>query len=183
MGRVIDPLVSMGACIDSDDGHAPLHIHGGQSLRGIDFVPSVASAQVKSAVLLAGLYADGETVVREPHPTRDYTERMLQAFGYPVAIDAGRVALRGGGRLRATDVVVQADFSSAAFFIVAACVVPGSELRLRNVGVDPRRMGLLRVLAMMGADIHVEPSHARLESGADSRAWLGSTGIADIVVR
>ncbi|MDQ2703018.1 MAG: 3-phosphoshikimate 1-carboxyvinyltransferase [Pseudomonadota bacterium] len=155
MGRVIEPLAAMGARIGSDGGHAPLHIRGGQSLRGIDFVPPVASAQVKSAVLLAGLYADGETVVREPHPTRDYTERMLQAFGDPVEIASGRVALRGGGRLRATDVVVPADFSSAAFFIVAACIVPGSELRLRNVGMDPRRTGLLRVLAMMGADIHV----------------------------
>ena len=156
MGRVIEPLAAMGARIDSDDGRAPLRLHGGQALHGIDFVPPVASAQVKSAVLLAGLRADGETVVREPHPTRDYTERMLQAFGYRVECSEGRVALRGGGRLRATDVVVPADFSSAAFFIVAACVVPGSELRLRNVGMDPRRTGLLRVLRMMGADIDVD---------------------------
>jgi 3-phosphoshikimate 1-carboxyvinyltransferase len=166
MRRVIDPLAAMGARIDSDDGHAPLRIQGGRPLHGIDYALPVASAQVKSALLLAGLRADGETVVREPHPTRDYTERMLQAFGYPVDVEAGRVALRGGGRLRATDIVVPADFSSAAFFIVAACVVPGSELRLRNVGVDPRRTGLLTVLRQMGADI-------------------GSTDgkVADIVVR
>lgn len=185
MRRVIEPLAAMGARIDSDDGHAPLHIQGGRPLHGIDYALPVASAQVKSALLLAGLRADGETVVREPHPTRDYTERMLQAFGYPVDVEAGRVALRGGGRLRATDIVVPADFSSAAFFIVAACVVPGSELRLRNVGVDPRRTGLLTVLRQMGADIAVEPSHARLASADDrSRAWLGSTHeVADIVVR
>ena len=168
MQRVVEPLAAMGARIDSDDGHAPLRIHGGNALHGIDYASPVASAQVKSALLLAGLSADGETVVREPHPTRDYTERMLQAFGYPVEVAEGRVALRGGGRLRATNVAVPADFSSAAFFIVAACVVPGSELRLRGIGMDPRRTGLLRVLREMGADIHVEPGHARL---------------ADIVVR
>jgi 3-phosphoshikimate 1-carboxyvinyltransferase len=191
MRRVIEPLVAMGARIDSVDGHAPLRVHGSRRLHGIDYAPPVASAQVKSALLLAGLSADGETVIREPHPTRDYTERMLQAFGYPVDVAAGRVALRGGGRLRATDIVVPADFSSAAFFIVAACVVPGSELRLRSVGMDPRRTGLLTVLRQMGADIVVEPSQARLSSPDDrsradrSRAWLGSTGgeVADIVVR
>lgn len=160
MGRVIDPLASMGARIEAVDGRAPLRIHGGQALRGIDYAPPVASAQVKSAVLLAGLYADGETVVREPHPTRDYTERMLQAFGSPVDISEGRVALHGGGRLRATDVVVPADFSSAAFFIVAASLVPDSELHLRNVGMDPRRTGLLQVLRLMGADITVGAAEA-----------------------
>ena len=153
MRRVTEPLASMGARIDGDDGHAPLRIHGGQVLRGIDFAPPVASAQVKSALLLAGLYAEGDTVVREAHPTRDYTERMLQAFGYPIAFRAGHAALRGGGRLHATDVRVPGDFSSAAFFVVAATLVPGSELRLRGVGLDPRRTGLLRVLALMGADV------------------------------
>ena len=156
MQRVIEPLVAMGASIDSHAGHAPLHVHGARRLRGIDYTVPVASAQVKSAVLLAGLRAEGETVVREPHPTRDYTERMLQAFGYPVQIETGKIALRGGGRLQATDVQVPGDFSSAAFLIVAACVVPGSELRLQQVGVDPRRTGLLRVLHMMGADITLE---------------------------
>jgi 3-phosphoshikimate 1-carboxyvinyltransferase len=172
MLRVIDPLASMGARIDSDSGHAPLRIHGGRALQGVYYAPPVASAQVKSALLLAGLFADGETVVREPHPTRDYTERMLQAFGYPVEIADGRVALRGGGRLRAADVAVPADFSSAAFFIVAACVVPGSELRLRGVGMDPRRSGLLRVLERMGARISIA-------------ARTAATGqpLADIVVR
>jgi 3-phosphoshikimate 1-carboxyvinyltransferase len=170
---VIDPLASMGAHIDSDEGRAPLRIHGGQALRGIDYAPPVASAQVKSAILLAGLYADGTTTVREPHPTRDYTERMLRAFGHAVDIGSdGAVSLRGGGRLRATDVAVPADFSSAAFFLVAATLVPGSELRLRRVGIHPRRTGLLRALAAMGADIDV---HACGGAGGEP--------VADLVVR
>jgi 3-phosphoshikimate 1-carboxyvinyltransferase len=156
MGRVIDPLALMGARIDSQDGRAPLRIRGGRALHGIDYATPVASAQVKSAILLAGLHADGTTTVREPHPTRDYTERMLRAFGYAVVIADGTVSLRGGGRLRATDVAVPADFSSAAFFIVAATLVPGSEVTLRRVGVHPRRTGLLRALEAMGADIEVQ---------------------------
>jgi 3-phosphoshikimate 1-carboxyvinyltransferase len=172
MGRVTDPLAAMGASIDSEDGHAPLRIRGSRALHGIDYAVPVASAQVKSAVLLAGLSATGETVVRETRPTRDYTERMLHAFGYPVAIADGRVALRGGGRLRATDVAVPADFSSAAFFLVAATLVPGSELVLRRVGLHPRRTGLLRALQAMGADIAVEP-----------RGGAGGGQVADLVVR
>ncbi len=183
MRRVIEPLAAMGARIDSDDGHAPLRIRGGQSLRGIDYASPVASAQVKSAVLLAGLYAEGRTVVREPAPTRDYTERMLQAFGYAVDAAPGVASLEGGGRLRATDVAVPADFSSAAFFLVAATLVPGSELVLRGVGIDPRRTGLLRALELMGASISVEPTHGRLAPGHEqpSRPWVGST--VDFVVR
>ncbi len=172
MGRVIEPLATMGARIDSDDGRAPLRIAGGRALHGIDYATPVASAQVKSAILLAGLYAQGTTTVREPHPTRDYTERMLRAFGYAVDIGDGAVSLRGGGRLRATDVAVPADFSSAAFFLVAATVVPGSELRLRRVGVHPRRTGLLRALAAMGADIDVQPC-----------GEAGGEPVADLVVR
>lgn len=153
MRRVIEPLASMGARIDSNDGRAPLHIHGGQPLRGIETHLPVASAQLKSAVLLAGLYADGETRVREPHPTRDYTERMLGAFGAPCDFGPGFASVRGGTPLRAAEVRVPADFSSAAFFIVAASIVPGSDLLLREVGVNPRRTGLLHVLRAMGADI------------------------------
>ncbi|HST43683.1 MAG TPA: 3-phosphoshikimate 1-carboxyvinyltransferase, partial [Luteimonas sp.] len=127
MRRVMEPLRWMGAAIDSTDGERPpLHIRGGADLRGIVFQPTVASAQVKSAVLFAGLGARGETRVDEPHPTRDYTERMLAAFGWPVEHAAGRVRLTGGHRLRATDVPVPADFSSAAFFLVAATLVRGS---------------------------------------------------------
>ena len=153
MQRVTAPLASMGARIDTVDGHAPLHVRGGQPLQGIDYTLPVASAQVKSALLLAGLYARGETVVREPQPTRDCTERMLQAFGYPVAYREGEARLSGGHRLRATEVAVPADFSSAAFFLAAATLVPGSEMQLRRVGINPRRTGLLPVLRAMGADI------------------------------
>ena len=174
MRRVTEPLAAMGARVDTDDGHAPLRIHGGRALHGTEHVLTVASAQVKSALLLAGLWARGETVVREPRPTRDYTERMLSAFGVEVAHGEGRAALHGGQRLRATDVRVPADFSSAAFFIVAATVVPGSELRLRGVGVHPRRTGLLRVLRAMGADIALVPVEAAGDDGEP---------VADIVVR
>jgi 3-phosphoshikimate 1-carboxyvinyltransferase len=172
MRRVIEPLSLMGAKIDSTDGLPPLRIHGGRALQGIDYTLPVASAQVKSALLFAGLYADGETHVREPHPTRDYTERMLAAFGYPIASVPGEAAMLGGFRLTARDVVVPADFSSAAFFIVAAALVPGSDLLLRGVGMNPRRTGLLHVLRAMGADI--------TESAAGEQ---GGEPVADLRVR
>ncbi|KRD39598.1 3-phosphoshikimate 1-carboxyvinyltransferase [Lysobacter sp. Root916] len=164
MRRVTEPLAAMGARIDSKAGGLPpLRIHGGRGLQGIDYTLPVASAQVKSALLLAGLYAQGETVVREPHPTRDYTERMLAAFGWPIEFSPGYARLSGGHALRATQVAVPADFSSAAFFLVAASVVPGSELLLEAVGMNPRRTGLLAALRLMGADIVEE--HARAEGG------------------
>ncbi|MCC8620055.1 3-phosphoshikimate 1-carboxyvinyltransferase [Xanthomonas vesicatoria] len=170
MRRVTGPLAQMGAKIQTqDDGTPPLHVHGGQPLHGIDFVSPVASAQVKSAVLLAGLYAQGETSVTEPHPTRDYTERMLSAFGVEIAFSPGTARLRGGQRLRATDIAVPADFSSAAFFIVAASIIPDSEVVLRAVGLNPRRTGLLAALRLMGADIS-EENHA--EHGGEPVADL-----------
>jgi 3-phosphoshikimate 1-carboxyvinyltransferase len=129
----------------------------------------VPSAQVKSAVLLAGLYASGETRVREKRPTRDYTERMLAAFGWPIDFGPGEARLTGGHQLRATDVAVPADISSAAFFLVAASVVPGSDLRLRRIGTNPRRTGLLEVLRRMGADITLE---AEGEQGGEPVADL-----------
>ncbi|MEI2454994.1 3-phosphoshikimate 1-carboxyvinyltransferase [Lysobacter firmicutimachus] len=154
MRRVTEPLAAMGARIDTQDGGLPpLRIHGGRALQGIEYTLPVASAQVKSALLLAGLYAQGETVVHEPHPTRDYTERMLAAFGWPIEFAPGYARLCGGHALRATDVAVPADFSSAAFFLVAASVVPGSDLVLDAVGMNPRRTGLLAALRLMGADI------------------------------
>ena len=156
MQRVIDPLAALGAHIDSNAGCAPLRIHGGQPLHGAHIDLTVASAQLKSAVLLAGLYADGETRVTEPHPTRDYTERMLTAFGVRCDFASGFASVRGGESLAATGISVPADFSSAAFFLVAATLVPGSELLLRQVGMNPRRTGLLHVLRMMGADITEE---------------------------
>ncbi len=171
MGRVVDPLTAMGARIETaEGGRPPLKILGNSVLQGIDYELPVASAQVKSAVLLAGLYARGETVVRERTPTRDYTERMLASFGCPVDIAPGRVALTGGHRLRETDIRVPADFSSAAFFIVAASVIPGSDLLLRRVGVNARRIGLLHALRAMGADIAISPvGIAEGESVADLR--------------
>ncbi len=170
MKRVIEPLSKMGAVIESDDGRAPLRIRGGQSLRGIDYALPVASAQIKSALLLAGLYAQGETHVREPHPTRDYSERMLAAFGASCAFVPGEAAVLGGFPLRAREVSVPADFSSAAFFLVAASMVPGSELLLRKVGMNPRRTGLLHVLRAMGADIAEEnPDEQGGEAVADLR--------------
>ncbi len=173
MGRVVEPLASMGAGIDATEaGTPPLRVRGGRALHGVDYTSPVASAQVKSAVLLAGLYAEGETAVTEPRPTRDYTERMLRAFGWPVEFESGRARLAGGHVLRATDIVVPADFSSAAFFIVAGSIVPGSQLVLRNVGMNPRRTGLLHVLRAMGANIAEQ----------DSRD-AGGEPVADLVVR
>jgi 3-phosphoshikimate 1-carboxyvinyltransferase len=173
MGRIMEPLASMGAEIHAGQGGLPpLRIRGGRPLAGICTTPAVASAQVKSAILLAGLYAKGTTEVREVHPTRDYTERMLGAFGWPVEFDSGWARLSGGHRLSATDVIVPADFSSAAFFLVAATITPGSELLLRSVGMNPRRTGLLAALRLMGADIS---EINRVEQGGE---WL-----ADLLVR
>jgi 3-phosphoshikimate 1-carboxyvinyltransferase len=170
MRRVTEPLVWMGARIDTREGLPPLRIHGGQRLQGIRYELPVASAQVKSALLLAGLYAEGDTEIIEPHPTRDYTERMLDAFGWPVTFTPGHARLSGGHRLRATDVQVPADFSSAAFFLVAASLVPGSDLLLRAVGLNPRRIGLLMALRLMGADIEViDERHSGGEPVADLR--------------
>ncbi|MFC4727960.1 3-phosphoshikimate 1-carboxyvinyltransferase [Coralloluteibacterium thermophilus] len=173
MRRVVDPLRAMGARIDTrPDGTPPLRIHGGHPLRAIAYETPVASAQVKSALLLAGLYAEGTTEVREPHPTRDYTERMLAAFGWPVEFAPGIARVLGGHRLRGTEIRVPGDFSSAAFFMVAASVVPGSELVLTGVGVNPRRTGLLAALRAMGADIR--ESNPR-ESGGEP--------VADLTIR
>lgn len=157
MRRITDPLRLMGAEIETDaDGTPPLNIAPSNTLSGIDYSSPVASAQVKSAVLLAGLRARGMTSVTEPHPTRDYTERMLQAFGVDIDYRPGFARLMGGQMLRATDVQVPGDFSSAAFAIVAATLVPDSELVLENIGIDPRRTGLLDALKLMGARIDVQ---------------------------
>lgn len=173
MHRVIEPLTCMGARISTSmPGLPPLHIHGSQTLHGTRHEPPVASAQVKSAILLAGLYASGTTEVLEAQPTRDYSERMLAAFGWPIEFGSGWARLEGGHRLRATDVQVPADFSSAAFFLVAASIVPGSDLMLRGVGMNERRTGLLTVLRMMGADIVEE-----------SRRQQGGEWVADLRVR
>lgn len=154
MGRVIEPLSRMGAKIDASEGsRPPLLIHGGRALRAIHYTLPVASAQVKSCLLLAGLYSDGETAIVEPAPTRDHTERMLGGFGYPLRRRAKAVALRGGGALHACDIDVPADISSAAFFLVGASIAPGSDLLLTHVGVNPTRTGVITILRLMGADI------------------------------
>ena len=156
MRRVTEPLVSMGAKIDTtEQGTAPLRVHGGVPLKGIDYEMPVASAQVKSCVLLAGLYAEGKTCVTEPAPTRDHTERMLQGFGYAVDVKGSTVCLEGGGTLSATNIEVPADISSAAFFLVAASIAEGSQLTLEHVGMNPTRIGVINILRAMGANISV----------------------------
>jgi 3-phosphoshikimate 1-carboxyvinyltransferase len=156
MDRVADPLRRMGARISGRQAGrlAPLAIDGG-GLRGIAYATPVASAQVKSAVLLAGLFADGETVVQEPSQSRDHTERMLGAFGAEVVRDGLTTRLRGPQVLRGAEVRVPGDLSSAAFLLVAAALVPGSELQIADVGLNPTRAGVLDILKMMGAAVEI----------------------------
>jgi len=171
MKRVVGPLSQMGARIDaSETGTCPLHIHGGQTLRGIAYQSPVASAQVKSAILLAGLYAEGRTCVTEPAVSRDHTERMLAGMGYPVLRDGATVCVESGGSLRATRIDVPADISSAAFFLVGASIAEGSDLTLQHVGVNPTRTGVIDILRLMGADIEVlNPREVGGEPVADLR--------------
>lgn len=153
MGRIITPLREMGADIRGRDGkYCPLHI-APAALHGVRYEMPVASAQLKSAILLAGLYADGVTEVVEPAPSRDHTERMLRAMGVQVEQDGCRVAVHAPLALRACSIEVPGDISSAAFFLAAGAIVPGSELTVKNVGINPTRDGVLEVLRAMGADI------------------------------
>jgi 3-phosphoshikimate 1-carboxyvinyltransferase len=158
MGRVVQPLREMGAIIDGREGGSftPLAVRGGQ-LKGIEHVSRVASAQVKSCLLLAGLQAEGTTVVREPAVSRDHTERMLQAFGVELETEPGRVAVLGGQSLTGQSVRIPGDVSSAAFIWSAALMVPGSRVTVRDVGLNPTRTGILDVFRMMGAEVVVEP--------------------------
>lgn len=173
MRRVTDPLSKMGCELTTtEQGTPPIHIKGAQRLCGIDYVMPVASAQVKSSLLLAGLYANGQTCVTEPAPTRDHTERMLRGFGYPVQTNGNKVCLRGGGVLKACDIDVPADISSATFFMVGACIAPGSNLTLTHVGINPTRIGVINILRMMGADIRVT-----------NEQIVGGEPVADIIVR
>jgi 3-phosphoshikimate 1-carboxyvinyltransferase len=152
MERVAAPLRRMGAEVATADGRPPIRITGGHALHGIDYRMDVASAQVKSAVLLAGLYAAGRTSVTEPAVTRDHTERMLRSFGVPVASTARHIAI-DPREPRACSLEVPGDFSSAAFFLVAAAIAGRAPLTIRNVGVNPTRTGLLDILRLMGARI------------------------------
>ncbi|SDX13619.1 bifunctional prephenate dehydrogenase/3-phosphoshikimate 1-carboxyvinyltransferase [Marinobacter mobilis] len=173
MGRVADPLRAMGAVIETGEaGRPPLKIRGGQSLTGIRYEMPVASAQVKSCLLLAGLYAEGATSVTEPAPTRDHTERMLEGFGYHVHRSGATASVSGGGRLTATAIDVPADISSAAFFLVAASIAQDSDLTLRHVGMNPTRVGVINILRLMGADIEI----------ANERD-IGGEPVADLRVR
>jgi 3-phosphoshikimate 1-carboxyvinyltransferase len=176
MKRVSEPLGAMGAVIATADGGCPpLRIAGGRKLHGIDYAMPVASAQVKSCLLLAGLYAAGETAVTEPAPTRDHTERMLRGFGYPVKTQGARVSVLGGGRLTAGDIDVPADISSAAFFLVGASIAPGSDLVLEHVGINPTRIGVINILKLMGANLELlNPREAGGEPVADIRVRAAS---------
>lgn len=171
MSRVIKPLAQMGADISATTNNtAPLKINPSKQLQAIHYDLPVASAQVKSAILLAGLYANGETSVKEPEVTRDHTERMLRGFGYSVAVQGDRISLAGGGVLHGTEIDVPADISSAAFFMVAASIVPDADILLEHVGINPTRTGVIDILKLMGARIDLEnPREVGGEPVADIR--------------
>ncbi|VXC26676.1 Cyclohexadienyl dehydrogenase [Pseudomonas sp. 9AZ] len=173
MNRVAKPLREMGAVIETGpEGRPPLMIKGGQRLTGMDYEMPMASAQVKSCLLLAGLYAAGTTSVTEPAPTRDHTERMLRGFGYPVTVDGSTASVTSGHKLTATHIEVPADISSAAFFLVAGSIAEDSELVLEHVGINPTRTGVIDILKLMGGDITLE-----------NQREVGGETVADIRVR
>ncbi|WP_169391614.1 MULTISPECIES: bifunctional prephenate dehydrogenase/3-phosphoshikimate 1-carboxyvinyltransferase [Psychrobacter] len=178
MERVAAPLRDMGALIQStgQNGTAPLSITGrkkaGKPLNGIDYKLPVASAQVKSGLLLAALWAEGTTTITEPEVSRDHTERMLAAFGYDVATNGNQISVTGGGQLQGCDIEVPADISSAAFFIVAAAISQNSELTLTQVGINPTRTGIIDILKLMQADIKLS-----------NKTYVGEEPVADITVR
>lgn len=163
MERVAAPLRQMGAVIATLEGRPPVRITGGQRLHGIDYDLQVASAQVKSAILLAGLYAEGRTAVTEHAVTRDHTERMLRAFGVEVQQSGSTVAVVGGASLSGCSIMVPGDFSSSAFFLVAGALAAREPLLVQNVGMNPTRTGLLAILRLMGADIREH--NARVAGG------------------
>ena len=173
MARVANPLAEMGAVIETaPGGRPPMRIKGGKKLKAIDYVLPMASAQVKSCVLLAGLYAEGKTSTVEPAPTRDHSERMLRGFGYNVTTEGSKASLSGGGSLTATRIDVPADISSSAFFMVAAAITPGSDITLRHVGVNPTRVGVINILRQMGTLIELS-----------NEREVGGEPVADIRVR
>lgn len=156
MARIADPLIQMGAKISlTERGRPPVHIHSVHGLKGMTYTLPIASAQIKSALLLAGLYAQETTTIVEPAPSRDHTERMLQSMGYPIDWRAPQVSLSSHGKLKGMPIHVPGDLSSAAFFMVAACITPGSDLIIEAVGINPSRTGILNILKEMGANIEV----------------------------
>ena len=173
MKRITDPLALMGAVVETAvGGTPPLVLKADSKLQGINYPLPMASAQVKSCVLLAGLYAQGRTEIIEPAPTRDHTERMLKAFGYTVEVDGPKRALIGGGKLTAANIDIPSDISSAAFFLVAASIVPDSDLTLKHVGMNPTRVGVINILKAMGANIETVSS-----------SFIGGEPVADLRVR
>lgn len=173
MKRVIDPLLLMGARIEAQEGgRPPLHIHGRTTLKAIDYVLPMASAQVKSCVLLAGLYSNGTTTVTEPAVTRDHTERMLRGFGVEVHTSGATVSVQGGQALKATKIDVPSDISSAAFFMVAASIAANADITLKHVGLNPTRTGVIDVLKLMGANIELS-----------NHAEVGGEPVADVRIR
>ena len=173
MSRVAAPLSLMGGqVLTSENGCPPLEIKGGKNLVGIEYPMPMASAQVKSCLLLAGLYAQGETAVIEPAPTRDHTERMLRAFGCDVTVDNSRISVRGGSNLTACEIDVPADISSATFFMVAAAIAENSDVLLTHVGINPTRDGVINILKLMGADLTLE-----------NERMVGGEPVADIRIK
>ncbi len=173
MQRIIEPLQMMQAnIVCSAEGTLPMHIHGGCQLQGIDYKLPVASAQLKSCLLFAGIYADGQTCLHESAITRDHTERMLKQFGYSLERKEGDVCLKGGESLQATEIQIPGDISSAVFFIVGACIAEGSDITLEQVGINPTRDAVIHILQSMGADISVN----------NERSMSGEP-VADIQVR
>ena len=156
MARVIEPLTQMGAKITGPDSKSPLSIIGGQKLSSLTYTLPVASAQIKSCLLLAGLYAEGETCIIENAVTRDHTERMLKGFGYKVNSVNGRISLSGQGELKACNIEVPSDISSSAFFMVAASIAENADITLEAVNINPTRTGVIDILRLMGANINLQ---------------------------
>ncbi|WP_131781656.1 3-phosphoshikimate 1-carboxyvinyltransferase [Legionella gresilensis] len=172
MERVSRPLNQMGANINTTEGKPPLFIKGGKELVGITYEMPEASAQVKSALLLAGLYASGDTTIIEPGFTRDHTERMLTTFSYPIRKCENKIIINSDGECISTDIIIPGDISSAAFFIVAATLIPDSDILIRNIGINPTRTGVIQILQQMGA--HIDLKNKRL---------YGEELVADLHVR
>jgi len=183
MRRVVTPLESMGAKIDSRDGNAPLHIFGKNPLRAASVTPEVASAQIKSAILLAGLNSDGATSVIEATPTRDHTERMLEWLGVQVNVerlaDKTKITVSGNATLAARDILVPGDISAATFFMVAAACLPHSEIVMKNVGINGSRRAVIDILIMMGANIEISNERESCNEPVGD-LWVRS-GISDIL--